>query len=78
MATKAPTPGCRVVRTDTLEYATYVGRPAKGHVYEVLLDTGPKVSTTWPMAVLEVTGPRRDTCDRCGSTEHMAFYCSEP
>lgn len=72
--------GCRVVRTDTEQYATYVGKPAKGKVREVLLDTGPKVVTSWgPEVPLEYVGPRNlDSCDRCGSTEHTAFYCSEP
>jgi hypothetical protein len=76
MAARAPQNGDRVRRTDTGDAATYVDQ-SKGEV-QVLLDTGPKVATTWPLdAPLEVVARRPRSCARCGGRGHHPFDCRE-
>lgn len=69
--------GDRIIRTDTEVAATYVDRYKDGG-WEVLLDDGPKVVRSWEAGTpVERVGPRRSSCDRCGSPDHHAFYCGE-
>lgn len=87
---KGPTNGNRVRRTDTGETATFVDTRSsnvKGThqgVHLVLLDTGAKAVTDWPLdTVLEVV-PTPPECPRCTQANqvppgaprlHPAFAC---
>lgn len=74
-ARTVPENGERVVRTDTGETATYVDQHKDGQ-FEVLLDTGPKQSTTWSKHTpVEIRAGRNSPCGRCGAADHTAFYC---
>jgi hypothetical protein len=74
MVSVRPDNGDRVKRTDTGLHATFVSHYKDGG-FEVLLDTGAKIASTWEAGTPIEVVARPDACPRCGGP-HRAFDCT--